>query len=40
MTFEYVETEPRIRIRVNDDNDEEDNEIGMTTLPIKDVMYT
>jgi len=37
---EFVETEPRLRIRINDDNNDDDNEIGMTTLPLKDVMYT
>lgn len=40
ITIEYVETEPRIRLRLNDDNDEEDGEIGMTTLPLQDVMHT
>jgi len=40
MTFEIVDSEPRIRIRINDDNNEDDEEIGMTTLPIKDVMFT
>jgi Ca2+-dependent lipid-binding protein len=40
IPIEFVETEPRIRIRIHDDNNDDDAEIGMTTLPIKDVMFT
>jgi len=40
INFEFNETEPRIRLRVNDDNNEDDEEIGMTTIPLQDLLHT